>query len=254
MPELTKHYDDTMTLQFSRERPRKRYVHVETNTTYKGVSTVIDKVIAKNLTFWAAMCASNYIKENITPGESLDEVQINNLAKGALNAHVAIRDQSADSGTFVHDWLHKMVRGEMGALPTNEAMNNACKQAAEWYLSHKIEVVLAETALCSLKYQMAGTPDLVCYLDGKLTIVDWKTGKGLYYGALIQMAFYAIFLQEEFGTPVEQFVLVNASIKSPFKVFSTTKIAKLKADAKAVYRLYKSMQTFESKLEKGDKM
>lgn len=254
MSTITKRYAESVSLQFNPDRPRKRYVWLEEGKTLRSVSSVKDKVIAKNLTWWAAKCASQYILDNVKPGDVLDEVQINALVAGSLNAHVAIRDSSADTGSFVHDWLHKMVRGNVGPLPTNKAMHEACRQGAEWYMSHKIELVMAEEPLCSISMLMAGTPDLICYLDGKLTIVDWKTGSGLYYDSLIQMAFYALFFEEEFGIKVEQFVLVNASIKSPFKVFSTTRVAKLKGDAKAVHRLYKSMQVFERGLEKGGNM
>lgn len=250
---VTKHYGDTVTLEHNPINPRRRYVHVETGVVFKGVSTVKDRVIAKNLTYWAARCASEYITESMKPGELYDEVAINKLAAGALHAHTAKSGNAADSGTFVHDWLHSMVRGEPKLLPKNVNMRNACLAAEQWYKQHTVEVVLSETPLCSLKLQMAGTPDLVAYIDGKLTIVDWKTGKALYYDALIQMAFYALFFEEEFGIPVEQLILVNTSIESPFKTVSTTKIAQLRGDAKAVHRLYKSMLAFNSQLERGDK-
>lgn len=249
---VTKHYKNTVTLEFNPTNTRRRYVHVEAGTVFKSVSTVKDRVLAKNLTYWAARCASEYITNSMKPGELYDEVAINKLAAGALHAHTAKSGNAADSGTFVHNWLHSMVRGEQRPLPNNPSMRNACLLAEVWYKQHTVEVVLAETPLCSLKLQMAGTPDLVAYIDGVLTIVDWKTGKGLYYDALIQMSFYALFFEEEFGIPIEQLILVNASIESPFKVVSTTKMSALKGDAKATHRLYKSMLAFNAQLEKGD--
>jgi hypothetical protein len=250
---MTKHYLDTVTLEFNATIPGRRYVHVESGVVFKAVSTVKDRVLAKNLSYWAARCASDYITESMKPGESYDEVAINKLAAGALQAYMTKSGGAADSGIFVHDWLHAMVRGKTKPLPKNVNMSNACHRAETWYKMHTVEVVLSETPLCSLKLQMAGTPDLVAYVDGKLTIVDWKTGSGLYYDSLIQLAFYAIFFEEEFGIPIEQLILVNASMKSPFKIVSTTKMSALKGDAKAVYRLYKSMLVFNAQLERGDK-
>lgn len=249
---ITKHYKDTVNLEFNPDSPRRRYVYIEEGVTFTAVSTVKDRVLAKNLSYWAAKCASGYITETMKPGDVYDEVTINELAAGALRAHTAKSSGAADSGTFVHNWLHKMVRGKEGPIPKNPAMQAACAAAKTWYLRHDVQVVLAEQPLCSLKMRMAGTPDLVCYLDGILTIVDWKTGKGLYYDSLIQMAFYALFFEEEFGIPIEQFVLVNASMKSPFKVVSTLKTTQLKSMAKMVYKLDKSMLSFAGQLERGD--
>lgn len=248
----TKHYQDQYTLVFNPENQRKRYYVEESGTVLKGTTTVIGKVIAKNLSFWAAKCASDLVMERLKPGQVLDEMEINKICYDATRAHVTIRDTAADAGSFVHDWLHNMVKDTELDLPVNESMRVACEAARNWYRRHVIEVVMAEQSLMSKKMLMAGTPDLVCYMNGKLTIVDWKTGKGLYYDQLIQLAFYALMFEEEFGIKIEQFVLVNASIKSPFKTFTTTQVTKLKLQAKAVYNLYKGMTYFEARLERGD--
>ena len=39
---------------------------------------------------------------------------------------------------------------------------------------HKTEVVIVETQVFSAAYQYAGTLDLLCWMQGALTIVDWK--------------------------------------------------------------------------------
>jgi hypothetical protein len=253
MSSITKHFDDSLTLQFNPTNNRKRYVHVETGDVYKAVSTVNDKVLAKDLSYWAARCGSEYVLATIKPGEALDEVQIAALAAGSLSAHKRISNASADAGTFVHDWLHAMLRGEVRKLPENNKMAIAATAAFQWFNNHTWQLVLAEHPLCSPKLKMAGTPDGVGYLDGKLTILDWKTGKDIYYAALIQCAFYAIMFEEEYGLKIEQIVLVNASLENPFKTYTTANVRHLMQMARAVHRLYKSMGVYDKQLSKGDR-
>lgn len=249
----TTHFADTFTLQFNPTNQRKRYVHVETGDVYKAVSTIKSKVLAKDLAYWAARCGSEYMVSNLKPGQALDEEQIMALAAGSIREHQLRRDTSADNGTFVHDWLHAMAHGDIRKLPEHNKMALACTSAFQWLNGHKWELVLAETPLVSPKLKLAGTPDCIGYLDGKLTIIDWKTGKNIYYDALIQLAFYAIMFEEEFDIKIEQIVLVNASLESPFKVYSTLKVAHLKQMARYVYKLYKSMAIYDKLLEKGDR-
>lgn len=248
----TKHYGEDYTLVFNPESKLKPYSLKGSGVPIKRVTTIIGKVIAKNLSFWAAKCAADLMRERLVAGQVLDEVEINKICYDATRAHVTIRDTAADAGSFVHDWLHNMVKDTTLDLPVNPAMREACESAKRWYDRHKIKVVQSETPLFSKSMLLAGTPDLICYIDGKLSIVDWKTGKGLYYDHLIQLGFYALMFEEEFGLKIEQFVLVNASIRSPFKTFTTNKVGGFKLQAKNVHKLYKSMAQFDSKLEKGD--
>lgn len=62
--------------------------------------------------------------------------------------------------------------------------------------AYKINPIFSEEILYSLELGIAGTADLVCELNGKLTILDWKTSGGFYPGHIVQMAGYDILLRK----------------------------------------------------------
>ena len=56
-------------------------------------------------------------------------------------------------------------------------INSAFNQFKEFYNSHDLEVIFAEEVIWNPDYLYAGTIDLVCMLDGELTIIDHKTSR-----------------------------------------------------------------------------
>jgi hypothetical protein len=57
--------------------------------------------------------------------------------------------------------------------------------------------------LISEKYGYGGTIDFLCYLDGVLTLVDFKTSKAIYDEMLLQLCAYVKLLQEN-GYDIKQ--------------------------------------------------
>ena len=56
--------------------------------------------------------------------------------------------------------------------------------------------------LIDSKYGFAGTPDLICNIDGKLWIIDFKTG-GNYKTHNLQCRMYALLYEAIFGKKVD---------------------------------------------------
>jgi hypothetical protein len=138
-------------------------------------------------------------------------------------------------------------------MPVNEGMQQAIKNFVEWWTKQDVKVLKAEQKLCSRKLKLAGTADLVCELNGKLTVLDWKTGSGIYPEMLLQMGAYAMMYQEEFKVPVRQLGVVNCSVKSGFKVFFTNDVRKLTSIYKKVLQLVHDMDYVDEHLKKGSK-
>lgn len=66
-----------------------------------------------------------------------------------------------------------------------------------------------EIPLVSEKYQFAGCPDGVCILNGKLTLVDYKTCNGVYDEAKMQVIAYMQMINENFKELQEQFEILK---------------------------------------------
>ena len=156
----------------------------------KGVSTVIDSVLAKPaLVKWA-----------------------NNLGLQGIDS-TKFRDEMANIGTLAHHLVMSQLTGTgkesidvfMSDYSPNmwESAGNALKSFNNWMAQHEVELILAETPLISERYQYGGTIDLYATVDGVSTLVDFKTGSGIYKEARYQVAAYKNLLEEN-GYEVRQ--------------------------------------------------
>lgn len=244
--ETTYHYGNLVTLGFD---PLKHQYFIDDEPA-RAVTSVLSVIAKPALIFWAAKCAAEYIEETMQAGESYDEVQIKELAEKAKWAHRNNTNKAADTGTMIHEWIEKYVDGKNPSMPINEGMQRSIKSFVDWYEKQNIEVIKPEIKLCSKKYTLAGTADLLCRIDGKLTIVDWKTGSGIYPEMLLQMGAYSMMYEEEFGEPIQQVMVVNCSVKAKFGTLKTNKVPLLKQTYIEVLNLNESMENIE-KLMKG---
>lgn len=211
--DITKLYGGKVELGFD---PLK-HTYTVGEEIFSGVTTALSIINKPALIYWAVNKTLEYMKDNIPPGTALDELQIQKLLREAKNARFAHSDGAKEAGTFIHNWIEDYINGEKPDLPTNESLKRSVLGFVEWWdsLTNK-EVIHVERPLVSLKYKFAGTPDLIAKIDGKLTIVDWKTGSGIYPEHFVQMGAYAIAYEEEFNQPIEQLIVANASIKAKF--------------------------------------
>lgn len=118
----------------------------------------------------------------------------------------ATRDSAADAGTLGH-WLveqhiagieeveiigtfEERVKTEQIDAGVADKAASAYQSYLTWEKQTKLKIVEQEMLLVSEVYRFGGTPDAVGEIDGKLCLLDWKTGNALYRDALIQVAAY----------------------------------------------------------------
>lgn len=111
------------------------------------------------------------------------------------------RDKAADIGTCAHLMVQCYIANEKPDLSqfsqdTIDQAENALISFFEWEKSHKIEPVLLEKGMVSDNYLFGGTVDCVANLDGKLWLIDFKTGSGIYDEMGMQLAAYRKLLIE----------------------------------------------------------
>ena len=66
----------------------------------------------------------------------------------------------------------------------------------EWKASIDFKPLLCEQAVWSHKHEYAGTMDLLAEINGRVTLIDWKTGKSVYREAFLQNAAYRVAMIE----------------------------------------------------------
>ena len=117
-------------------------------------------------------------------------------------------DEAAKIGTLAHAMIQADLTGEQldlrqyTPLQVDQA-ENAVLSWFEWKKKHEIIPIECETAHVSEKYKYGGTVDCYCLLDGKATLLDFKTGKAIYDEYFVQLAAYKNLL-EELDLPVEE--------------------------------------------------
>lgn len=117
-------------------------------------------------------------------------------------------DEAATIGTLAHaliqaDLQDDTVDRDLYSKQQMDLAENAVLSFFEWKKQHKIEVIFCEKQLVSDTMLYGGTVDCYCILDGKPTLLDFKTGKAIYEEYFVQLAAYAELLREN-GCQVDE--------------------------------------------------
>jgi hypothetical protein len=111
-------------------------------------------------------------------------------------------DILADAGSLAHDMILDYFRGII--TDTSECSQDVIKKAEnaflsflEWAKQRKLEPILVEHEMVSETKKYGGKCDWYGYEDGIKTLLDFKTGSGIYEEHAIQLAAYKYELEEE---------------------------------------------------------
>jgi len=109
----------------------------------------------------------------------------------------------AVAGSITHDMVDceiKRKEFDSSHYPMNlvTQAQQSFENFQEWKSRHQFEAIASELSIVSEEYQFGGTIDCVAYIDGKLSIPDWKTGKDIYEDHIIQDVAYKKLWEENF--------------------------------------------------------
>lgn len=187
-----------------------------------SVSSIVDALRKEGLERWIETEATRgaVLAERMGELDDVPEsdwaIRVKSLGLGAT----AKRDEAADRGTIIHEAGHALTRGEVpnpsefpiAGRPWVQGMMRA------WLALDPSEVVAAEQIVCNPEYRYAGRPDLVAVVDGQVTLVDYKSGRGrIYDSAHFQARLYAMALAH-CGVDVERIVLVGIDDAGGFQL------------------------------------
>ncbi len=130
--------------------------------------------------------------------------------RGEINGLYDKRDDAATVGTAIHGMIQDFL-DLTHSDPCKDLTPEQVKQAnvgyhafLDWTHQSNTEVMSYEDALLSKKHLFAGTPDALARRDGKLVVIDWKSSSGIYGDTIVQVAAYALLLEETFGEVVDE--------------------------------------------------
>lgn len=171
----------------------------------KGVTTILGKVLAKDLIGWALNCCTDYLKDKLPVITEED-------LKEAAKAYTVKRDFGADTGTEAHLLVENYLKGRTQAVSkTSPEARNAFNAFKEWYEAVTPTVINVEEVIYSQQYGYAGTYDCMLKVGDKVYLCDLKTTnasrvapRGVYAENFLQLGAYAAAHEEQ-----RQFELAN---------------------------------------------
>jgi len=174
-----------------------------------GVTSIVGILNKPALIYWAVNKTIEKLNTTLKPGLVIDEVNKPVLLKEAKYAHREHLSGAGDVGSAIHLWLEKYLKSLIAKqvppeLPVNKNIREGIETVLDWIKKYKMEFISSERKIFSKKYIYAGTLDAYALIDGKRTIIDFKTSSDIYPEFFIQTAAYAQAIEEEDNVKIDE--------------------------------------------------
>ena len=181
------------------ENPRHEYfLNGEKKIGATTYIAIIDK--SAPLIHWATNLAGDYLSNLLEAGKP---VKVEDVTK-SVNLHREKKEKAADVGTVAMDWIEYYIKDKLGKekkkpLPEDTGALIAIDAFLDWEKEYKIKFISTERVVYSLKHDYMGKLDIEARVNGKLCMIDIKTGNALYAEVALQTAAYLKADEEESG-------------------------------------------------------
>jgi len=161
--------------------------------TYPGTTNIL-KIIDKSgpLMVWAANNTAEAAIELVAElPKMLAEIGPKGVKAALRERGTRKRDDASQLGTDVHDLADRMIKGE--PLPEmSDAIRVRVEHVARWWEASGWVARASEAMLVNPEMQYGGTLDLLAYdREGRTTLLDYKTGAGVYKEVVLQLTAYS---------------------------------------------------------------
>jgi len=155
-----------------------------------SATTILSLLDKPALVQWAANQAIEAVVQHIEglDGGELTKEKILACVDAAKKSWRQTSQKALAVGTAVHSAIEIRLKSGRDPADLPDQQLEAYMAFLEWLDAHHVEPVAVETTVYGDGY--AGTADLVCKLDGKLYLIDFKTSKGIYDEYGLQTAAY----------------------------------------------------------------
>jgi hypothetical protein len=184
-----------------------KHLYIKDGQLIQNVTGITDVIDKPGLVYWSANQASEEIKETLVPGEALDEIQIEKLAKSAATRHTRHRDSAGSYGRLVHEAIEALIQKELLDKPLSvahlldvaenfEPVNELAKNAYQAWVRAMAEefegitFIESERIVWHQAENFIGTMDALAMRDGIFIFFDWKTSKSSYAEHGMQVSGY----------------------------------------------------------------
>lgn len=181
---------------------------------YPSVTTILGMLDKSGaLTWWAAGCACDYIKEHIEEIKNPDGPHVvDQILKDAKGAFNKTGEKACDIGTQVHQAIEKYIK--TGQDLTGELMDEVQHgfiAFLEWESKNHVVWEQSELEIVSTRYGYAGTADAIAVVNGHRYLIDFKTSKAVYDEYRMQLGGYLKAWNDEYAgdDPIENVAVLR---------------------------------------------
>lgn len=229
-----------------------RYLHVPSGKYQKSVTTKQGGVLAKpHLITWAVKMGAEWLLKEDRLNRLATERFRDDMIKGMQLAHTDIRDEAGGVGTLAHnaaeryinDWMASGVQPEniVAFAPTGcDPRAIASMRAVEaFFKKYDIVPIASEILVGDVRYS-AGTLDFLCFMNGELALIDFKTSNAVdQVGYSTQVAAYKYFFEKMTGVKIKHCKILHLSKDyDKFEVYKVNNINKAWTAFKQICALY----------------
>lgn len=215
----TKLYKGKVILKFN----EKKHVYTVDDKIVYGVTGIISIISKPVLINWAVKLTKEKVySEAVRLGGNEFVKSLKEVLLTAGKEHYAVSKEARETGTEIHKIPEGILSGEKDIGTILERVEKTeVKLGAlafmQFQSKHKLKPQFLEKKVFSIKHGYAGTVDYYGELDGKITVLDWKSSKAIYDDYLIQVSAYANALVEE-GYKVDQTAVVRLGKDGTFEI------------------------------------
>jgi hypothetical protein len=135
------------------------------------------------------------------------------------------RDKAATIGTAAHELIAAYLlkrTPDVDEYPADliDAARPCLRAYQAWAKEHRIELVASEEPLVSSALRYGGTYDAVVRMNGKLTLLDFKSSNWLYAKNILQVTAYLDLIAECKGKYLDAAIILQVSKSGEFRTLT----------------------------------
>jgi hypothetical protein len=165
-----------------------------------SVTTVLGVLDKPALIPWAINQTIDLIRPAIQPYVEHSESYLEEVYARAKKEAGRKKSEAAARGTIVHNILS----GDQTEEGVDPELLVRVGVAQAWLKDNEVEPICTEASIYSRRHRYSGRLDIIGKVQGVLSLLDWKTGKGIYPEFRLQMAAYVHAYEEEHPSEVIQ--------------------------------------------------
>lgn len=154
-----------------------------------SVTTILSNGIpAPALKRWGEGMVATYAVDNHEAWSKLDRRDALDLLK---RAPYNTMNRAGARGTDIHAIAERVIAGIDPQSWEGQTYGKFAQYIADFLDDYEVEIIGSERTVANTIDNYAGSYDLLATINGKVTLIDWKTSKGVYGKFGVQLAAYA---------------------------------------------------------------